>query len=99
MHARLQAHVRHRRLGAGLWVLLLGGLVASIAGSAALHFACAVRTHPPRVLALCLHVHLHRVPRCRPRATSAPPPHRLRTAPTVASAAAAAATAAGSEAD
>jgi len=28
-------------LGAGLWVLLLGGLVASIAGSAALHFACA----------------------------------------------------------
>ena len=79
VHERLQAQVRNRRLGAGLWVLLLGGLVASIAGAATLHFACAVRIHPPRVLALCLHAHLHRVPHCRPRATSLLLPHHLRT--------------------
>ena len=46
VHERLQPHVRNRRLGAGLWVLLLGGLVACIAGTATLHFACAVRMHP-----------------------------------------------------
>ena len=69
MHERLQPHVRHRRLGAGLWVLLLGGLVASIAGTATLHFACAVRMHPHCMCMCCVYT-----------AAPAPPPPSFRTA-------------------
>ena len=90
VHERLQAHVRNRRLGAGLWVLLLGGLVACIAGAATLHFACAVRIHPRCMCARASALRVLPPPR-HLRTTSAPPPHHLRTAPTVAAAAATAA--------
>ena len=71
-------------MGAGLWVLLLGGLVASIAGTATLHFACAVRVHP---YCMCIACTLPPPHRLHPRATALLP-HRLRTAPTAASASA-----------
>ena len=96
VHERLQAHVRNRRLGAGLWVLLLGGLVASIGGAATLHFACAVRIHPRCMCARASALRVLPPPR-HLRTTSAPPPHHLRTAPTVAAAAATAARAAASD--